>query len=75
MHFITQLLPEFTHKLHNSIQNLLSTLERYLPQHIDWGDVSVYTGTSGYIYLYLHLANCLNDPEAIQVMSIFSYFN
>ena len=61
--FFFQLSPELHAGMKESVSSLLQHLERNLTQNIDWDDVSVYTGCSGYSLLYLHLADALSDRE------------
>ncbi|XP_076047599.1 glutathione S-transferase LANCL1-like isoform X3 [Oratosquilla oratoria] len=53
-------------RLRESVLCLLGVLEKGLPQEVDWRDVSVYTGTSGYALLYLNLADILRDETYLQ---------
>ncbi|KAB7506026.1 LanC-like protein 1 [Armadillidium nasatum] len=61
-----ELKPEVRSSIRNSTLKLIQYLERKLEEEIDWKDTSVYTGTSGYTLLYLHLAECFNDERYLQ---------
>lgn len=67
MKYYFKLKPEVRSSIRNSTLKLIQYLERKLEEEIDWKDTSVYTGTSGYTLLYLHLAECFNDERYLQV--------
>ncbi|XP_047480852.1 lanC-like protein 2 isoform X1 [Penaeus chinensis] len=61
-----QLSEEYVANSRRTVQNLLKVLDAEEKRSLDWGDVSVYTGVSGYVLLYLHLTDVLEDDRYIQ---------
>ncbi|XP_068212610.1 lanC-like protein 2 isoform X2 [Palaemon carinicauda] len=61
-----ELSEDFTENLKESVKDFLKVLESDIPSTIDWNDVSVYTGCSGYTLLFLHLADVLEQDKFLK---------
>ncbi|XP_071528976.1 lanC-like protein 2 [Panulirus ornatus] len=61
-----KLSEEYIHKAWDSIRTLLKTLDVGVSKGNESGDYSIYTGTCGYVVLYLHLAEVLGDNTYLQ---------
>lgn len=66
-----QLSEEYIANSKRTVQNLLKVLDAEEKRSLDWGDVSVYTGVCGYVLLYIHLSDVLEDDSYIQVIVYF----
>ncbi|CAL4085812.1 unnamed protein product [Meganyctiphanes norvegica] len=61
-----KLSENFISSIESSVEKQLNALEEALKNNLDWNDISVYTGASGYIALYLNLAKHLKQDVYIQ---------
>ncbi|XP_013785557.1 lanC-like protein 2 [Limulus polyphemus] len=57
----SELKDDIVKQLQENIVKLLKKLEDGLKGEVDWHDYSVYTGTTGIAFLYLHLMNSVHD--------------
>lgn len=56
----------FVNSIKSSVEEQLNYLEEALKTNLDWNDISVYTGASGYVALYLNLAKHLKQDVYLQ---------
>ncbi|XP_066949513.1 lanC-like protein 2 [Macrobrachium rosenbergii] len=61
-----KLSDDLVEDLKKSINDFLKVLESDMPSSIDWNDVSVYTGCSGYSLLFMHLADVLGHDKFLK---------